>query len=349
MLQCPLLASLLATLRVLSLPVGCLCLTVVCALHACPRLPAQESQNPPRVTAVAQVAFTEGPVWHPDGSVYFTDVASSRIMRRDPTGQVHEYRKPSGKANGLVFDLSGRLLACEGGARRVTRTEQDGSLTVLADHYRGQQLNSPNDITIDSTGTIFFTDPRYGPRTDMQIVDEAGRAVEGVYSISPDGRLTQLLAHEVQRPNGLAISPDEKYLYVADNANDNAGSARKLWRFELNAERSVVPGSQHLLFDWGTERGPDGMAIDSQGVLYVTAGLNDASPHETAVRYPAAVYVIAPDSGQLLRTIPVPIDMITNCAFGGEDLKTLYITSGHKLWSIPVETPGHVVWLDRDR
>jgi gluconolactonase len=277
--------------------------------------------------------------------VYFTDVANSRILRRDASGQLHEFRKPSGKANGLVFDLQGRLLACEGEARRVTRTENDGTITVLADNYQGQRFNSPNDITLDSTGTVFFTDPRYGPRTDMQIVDADGNPVEGVYSISPQGKLSQLLTHEVQRPNGLAISPDEKFLYVADNANDDAGSARKLWRFELNAERQVVAGTQTLLFDWGTERGPDGMAIDSQGTLYVTAGLNYASPHETSTRYRAAVYVLSPEDGQLLDTIPVPIDMITNCAFGGRDLKTLYITSGHKLWSIPVATPGHVVWL----
>ena len=131
---------------------------------------------------------------------------------------------------------------------------------------------------------------------------------------------------------------------MADNANDDQGSSRCLWRFELDDQRDVVAGSQKKLFDWGTDRGPDGMAIDQQSRLYVTAGLNYAAPpHETADKYKAGVYVISPD-GELLATIPVPIDMLTNCAFGGDDRKTLYITAGHKLWNIRVNQPGHIAW-----
>jgi len=304
-----------------------------------------------KVKSVGQVAFTEGPVWHPDGSVYFTDVENNRIMRRVANGQVRVFRMPSGRANGLVFDLEGRLLACEGakegGNRRVTRTEKDGTVTVLAEYFEGKRLNSPNDITVDSKGFVFFTDPRYGGREQLEIFDEDGKAIEGVYRVDPDGKLHMLLSN-VQRPNGLAVSPDDRYLYVADNANDAHAFARKLWRFELDADRNIVEGSQKELFDWGTERGPDVMAIDTEGRLYVTAGLNyPAPPHETANRYKAAVYVIDSEDGQLLETIPLPMDMITNCAFGGEDLKTLFVTSGHKLWSIQVNTKGYVAWLNK--
>lgn len=303
-----------------------------------------------RVTALGQVAFTEGPVWHPDGSVYFSDVENNRIMRRTPDGVIRVFRNPSGRANGLVFDLQGRLLACEGsregGNRRVTRTEQDGSITVLTDRYDGKRFNSPNDISVDQRGYVFFTDPRYGDRTDMELFDGQGKAIEGVYRIDPQGKVERILTHEVQRPNGIAVSPDDQYLFVADNANDDQGASRKLWRFELTPARDIVAGSQRVLFDWGSERGPDGMAIDRAGRLYVTAGLNyPAPPHETADRYKAAVYVISSLTGELLETIPVPMDMITNCAFGGNDLKTLFITSGHNLWSIPVLTSGHVAWL----
>ncbi len=297
-----------------------------------------------RVVALGKVAFTEGPVWHPDGSVYFSDVENDRIMRLTPSGTTEVFRSPSGRANGLVFDHDGRLVACEGGNRRVTRTEADGSITVLADRYEGKQFNSPNDITIDAKGDLFFTDPRYGDRSNLELFDEGGKAVEGVYRISPDGKVNRILAQEIERPNGIAVSPDDQNLFVAVNTNDAQGNARELWRFELNERRDVVSGSGKKLFDWGSDRGPDGMAIDRAGRLYVTAGLNQpAPPYETADKYKAGVYVISQD-GQLLQTIPVPIDMVTNCAFGGADRKTLYITAGHVLWSIAVNQPGYTAW-----
>lgn len=300
-----------------------------------------------RLAPLNQVAFTEGPVWHPDGSVYFSDIENNRIMRRDASGGLSVFRTPSGKANGLVFDLQGRLIACEGGNRRVTRTNADGSITILADQYKGKKFNSPNDVTIDSKGNLFFTDPRYGNRDNLEMFDDDGEAIEGVYRIAPDGTVTRILGQQIARPNGIAVSPDDRYLYVAVNANDDAGNYRELWRFEFESDCYLVPDSGVKLFDWGSDRGPDGMAIDQDGRLYVTAGLNYAAPpHETAGKYRAGVYVISP-KGELLHTIPVPIDMITNCAFGGEDRKTLYITAGHKLWSIEVNTPGFIQWPKR--
>ncbi len=299
-----------------------------------------------------RVAFVEGPAWHPTGNIFFTDIVNNRIMRRDADGVMHVFRTPSGRANGLLFDLEGRLLACEGGAeggnRRVTRTEANGTITVLADRFNGKRLNSPNDLAIDSEGRIYFSDPRYGDRSDLEMFDDSGRAIEGVYRIDPNGNVDRIIAHEVSRPNGILVSPNDRYLFVADNVNDGAkdgvGGARKLWRFDLNSDGTVDASSQKLLFDWGTDRGPDGMAQDSKGRLFVTAGFNvPKPPAETAKKHKAGVFVIT-YKGELTGFIPVLEDMVTNCTFGDEDLKTLYITAGHKLWSARVDTPGYVAW-----
>lgn len=319
-------------------------LIVLFAFPPCPLAAQQITAKDARVEVVGKVAFTEGPAWHADGSIYFTDIENDRIMRVDPSGKLGVYRTPSGRANGLVFDLQGRLIACEGGNRRVTRTNLDGSITVLADQYEGKAFNSPNDVTIDSQGNLYFSDPRYGDRSSVEQFDPKGKAIEGVYRIGTDGKVTRVLGQEIERPNGLAISPDDIHLFVAVNTNDDEGNARQLWRFTLDSNRDVVTGSGNQLFDWGTDRGPDGMAIDRDGRLYVTAGLNHAAPpHETAGKYKAGVYVISQER-ELLQMIPVPTDMVTNCAFGGPDRKTLYITAGHKLWSIPVAHAGFLAW-----
>lgn len=294
-----------------------------------------------------RVAFTEGPAWHPTGNVYFTDIANNRIMRRDPSGVIHVFRTPSGRANGLAFDGEWRLHACEGGGeggnRRVTRTELDGTVTVLASHYQGKRFNSPNDLVI-GTDRIYFTDPRYGDRSDVEQVDEQGKQVEGVYSIESDGMVRRIITHEVARPNGIAISPDGKYLFVGDNVNDGpdaVGGARKLWRFDLRPDGLVDLSSRKLLFDWGTDRGPDGIAVDRDGRIYATAGFNFPNlPAETVTKFKAGVYVIDPNGEGLLQMIPVPADMITNCTFGDRDRRTLYITAGHKLWSIRLKVQG---------
>ncbi|MCB9872642.1 MAG: SMP-30/gluconolactonase/LRE family protein [Planctomycetaceae bacterium] len=298
-----------------------------------------------------RVAFTEGPAWHPDGNVYFSDIVNNRIMRRDTNGEMHVFRTPSGRTNGIQFDHQGRMLCCEGGGldsnRRITRTELNGTITVLADRYQDGKFNSPNDLAIDSKGRIYFTDPRYGDRGDMQQRDASDIAIEGVYRIDDVGEVARVIAHEVDRPNGILVSPDDRYLYVADNVNDGPhaqGGNRKLWRFDLNADGSIDPASRKLLFDWGTDRGPDGMAMDTEGRIYAAAGFNFPNPPvETAEKHKAGIYVIAPEGG-LLQFIPVPEDMITNCTFGDADRKTLYITAGHKLWSIRTSTPGVTVW-----
>lgn len=284
----------------------------------------------------------EGPAWHPSGSLYFS--GGGRITRRDTSGTVTVFREQSG-SNGLLFDREGRLVVCESRERRVTRTEPDGKITVLADNYEGKRFNSPNDLTIDSKGRIYFTDPRYGNRDNMETRDTEGRLVEGVYRIDAPGNVARLTtSREVDRPNGILVSPRDEFLYVADNNNNTVGGARKLWRFRLKPDGTIDPSSRKLIFDWHDGRGPDGVKMDRKGRLYVAAGLNAPHPpFETADKFKGGVYILSPD-GKLLDFVPIPKDEVTNCAFGGADLKTLFITAGGTLWSIPVDTPGRVTF-----
>ena len=286
------------------------------------------------------MAAGEGPSWDPAGYLYFT--GRDRISRRDLQGKVEVFRQPAGGANGSLIDPARRLLICEASDRRVTRTERDGSITVLADSYEGKRFNSPNDLSIDSKGRIYFTDPRYGRRDTMEIRDGSGRLVEGVYRIDAPGRVTRIVSGEVDRPNGILVSPGDRYLYIADNNNNTAGGARKLWRFDLKADGTIDPGSRKLIFDWHTARGPDGFKMDQDGRLFVAAGLNKAHPpFETVDEFKGGIYILSP-AGELLEFVAIPNDEVTNCAFGGPDLKTLFVTAGGTLWSIPVRTPGRI-------
>ncbi len=283
----------------------------------------------------------EGPAWHPELGLLTS--GDGHTYRRDRDGKVTIHRKNTG-SNGLMFDRQGRLVMCEAEARRVTRLEKDGKLTVLAERYEGKRFNQPNDLTMDTKGRVYFSDPKYGGRDNMEIVDHRGRKIEGVYRIDEPGRVTRVIAHEVDRPNGLVITADDKYLFVADNNNDTLGGARKLFRFDLKADGAVDFESQKLIHDWKKTRGPDGMKLDAEGRLYVAAGLNKQNPpYETQDKPTAGVYVFSPE-GKLLEFIPIPRDETTNCAFGGDDLRTLFVTAGGSLWSIEVVTPGRPVW-----
>jgi gluconolactonase len=288
---------------------------------------------------IPDIGAGEGPVWDGEEYLYFT--GNNRISRRHTSGRVEVFREPSG-ANGLLFDREGRLIACERDNRRVTRTERDGAITVLADSYGGMRFNSPNDLTMDSAGRTYFSDPRYGSREGMEMKDGSGRLVEGVYRIDAPGNVTRVIAHEADRPNGLLVSAGDRYLYVADNNNNTVGGARKLWRFDLQKDGSVRPDSRKLIFDWETGRGPDGLEMDESGNLYVAAGRTKAHPrYETADKYKGGVYVLSPD-GKLVRFIPIPDDEVTNVAFGDPDRKTLFVTAGGSLWRMRVDTPGWI-------
>jgi gluconolactonase len=283
----------------------------------------------------------EGPAWHPKLGVLTSGKAG--IHQFDRAGVARVYRKDAG-TNGLLFDAQGRLLACEPAQHRVTRTEPDGQVTVLTNRYEGKRYNEPNDLTVDSGGWIYFSDPRYGDKAGKEQVDATGQTIEGVYRIDPDGKVTRVLGREVERANGVLVSTGDRFLYVADNNNNHVGGARKLWRFDLRQDGSVDPASRKLLYDWGTGRGPDGVKHDQKGRLYVAAGLNKPNPpFEPAQDKKGGIYVFSPD-GQLLTFLPVPTDEVTNCAFGGDDLQTLYITGGGTLYSIRTTTPGRVVF-----
>jgi gluconolactonase len=293
--------------------------------------------GPPKLEVDA--GAQEGPSWDPAGYLYF--VGRNQVSRFDLHGKVEVFRADAPGANGSLVDPQGRVLVCEASGRRVTRTEKDGSLTILADNYQGHKLNSPNDLALDSKGRIYFTDPRYGRMDGMEIQDDAGQLVEGVYRVDAPGKITRVLTHEVERPNGILVSPDDRYLYIADNYNNREGGARKLLRFDLTAAGTTVAGSRKVIFDWKTGRGPDGFKMDREGRFYVAAGRNRASRWETADEFQGGVYILSP-TGELLEFVHLEKDETTNCAFGGPDLKTLYVTSGGQLWSIPVSAVGRI-------
>lgn len=317
----------------------------ILALVVVPTIAAAAADESPLAPGAApqQVDVTgagEGPAWHPSGDLYFS--GGNRITRLDSAGVAHIYRSPSGGSNGLLFDQQKRLVTCEGRNRRVTRTEPDGTITVLTDGYQGRRYNAPNDVTIDSKGRIYFSDPRYGSRDGMEIRDASGRAVEGVYRIDAPGQVSRIITHEADRPNGVLVTPDDKYLFVADNNNNVVGGARKLLRFDLQPDGTVDAASRKIVFDWQTGRGPDGMAIDRSGRLYVAAGLNKPHPPaETAAKFKGGVYIFSA-AGKWIAFVPIPRDEVTNCTFGGPDLKTLYITGGGTLWRIRTHTAGWV-------
>lgn len=288
----------------------------------------------------------EGPAWHPRLGVLSS--GGGHIWQLDAAGMSKIYRRNAG-TNGLLFDAQGRLLACEPVKRRVTRTGPDGVVTVLSENYQGKKYNQPNDITVDSKGRIYFSDPRYGDRSGMEILDDQGRTIEGVYRIDLDMKVTRIIGRDLERPNGVLVSADDRYLFVADNNNDTKGGARKLWRFPLREDGSVDLAGKKLIYDWGQGRGPDGLKQDQKGRLYVAGGLNKPNPpFEPATDKKGGIYVFDQD-GNFITMRTVPRDEVTNCAFGGDDLKTLYITGGGTLYSARTMTPGRVVWPNAKR
>lgn len=314
-------------------------------MTACtPQAPTEQPPRTPAPTAVLEagaelgtavsVVFTEGPAADAEGNVYFSEIRGNRILKHSPGGGWTEFRNPSRRANGLAFDQEGRLIACEGaapgGGRQVTRTDlTSGEVEVLADKYEGKRLNSPNDLVIDRQGRIYFTDPRYGDQADRQL------DTEDVYLIDLDGRLRRVLTKpDINKPNGIGISPDGKTLYVADTIAEPREA--RVMAFDLAEDGTPSKGRVHYSFGGG--RGIDGMAIDSKGNIYGAAGNNNHPPENHA-----GIYVITP-AGELEGRISIPEDAVTNCTFGGEGLRTLYITAGKNLYEIRTMNAGSLAY-----
>jgi len=266
--------------------------------------------------------FTEGPVEGPDGCIYFSDIGN-RIMKFDPkTAKTSTYRDPSGRSNGMKFDAQGRLVVCEGantgGNRRISVTEKDGTVKTLADKWDGKRFNSPNDLTIDARGRIFFSDPRYVGAEKRELENES------VYRIDPDGKVS-LAVKDVTKPNGLVISPDGKILYVAE-CNGDPKLPRQLLAYPLNADGTV--GVKKVIYDFGKERGIDGMTVTSDGIVVAAAGEKESG----------GVYFIGPE-GKKLGFLHIP-EIPSNCCFAGSDRKTLYVTAGVSLYRITLTVAG---------
>ena len=267
--------------------------------------------------------FTEGPLWHPDGFYYFVDVRSSVQYRLTPGRAAEVFRDRTGGANGTTFDLEGRLVICEGDNRRVVRVSTDGRVEVLMDRFEGKRLNRPNDVVCRSDGSLYFTDP--GLRVPLA---ERELPYAGVYSIAPDGAAT--LVVDCEYPNGLAFSPDERVLYVA-----NTRWAQYIHAIELDSGGKMV--RRRIFADMSsdeTEGVPDGMKVDVEGRVYCTG--------------PGGTWVFAPDGTRLgiIRTPEVP----ANLCFGGPDLRTLFFTARTSVYTLRAKAPGHAhPWYGRRR
>jgi len=257
--------------------------------------------------------FTEGPLWHPDGFYYFVDVRSSVLYRLTPGRGPEVVRDKTGGGNGTTFDLQGRLVLCEGENRRLTRTAGDGRIEVLMDRFEGKRLNRPNDVVCKSDGSIYFTDP--GLRVPL---GERELPYAGIYRVAPDG--TQSLVADFEYPNGLAFSPDERRLYVA-----NTRWAQYIHVLELDAGGALV--RRRIFADMSsdeTDGVPDGMKVDVEGRVYCTG--------------PGGTWVFAPD-GTRLGIILTP-EVPANLAFGGPDLKTLFFTARTSVYTMRVKVAG---------
>jgi gluconolactonase len=307
-------------------------------------LPAELLLPDAKVQVAAGVCFLEGPAVDAAGNVYFSDISGNRILKMDAAGAVTTFRADSGRTNGNTFDAQGRLISCEGaengpgGRRRVVRTDlTSGEVEVLAERYEGKRYSSPNDVVVDPRGRIWFTDPLYAlDRSIMEHKDEA------VYRIDTDGKVKRVITQpEIGRPNGLAITPDGKTLYVVDSDYSRPDGNRKIWKFAIDLDGE--PYHPRLVFDFGRGRGGDGMRLDMNGNLWIAAGISAPRTKNESADVPTGVYVISP-AGKLLGRIPIAEDVITNLAFGGPEKKTLYVTAGKTLFKIQTAVSGYSLY-----
>ena len=257
----------------------------------------------------------EGPIWHREGGyLLFSELFNGRTMKWTPQEGVSLIREPTGKANGLTRDLQGKLVACEYEDRRVSRLEADGSITVVADRYQGQRLNHPNDVVVKSDGSIYFTDPGTpDPQLDMDFA--------GVYRVSSDLSTITLLVRDFDLPNGLTFSPDESILYIDDSRRGHVRA------FDVQPDGGLDLATDRVFCELKGDRpgSPDGMKVDREGNVYCTG--------------PGGVWILDA-SGRHLGTILTGAQQTTNCAWGDDDWKTLFITTRDALASIQLKIAG---------
>ena len=267
-------------------------------------------------------AFTEGPVWHPvEGHLVFSDMPGDHMRRWTAEGGVTTFRRPSNKANGNAYDPQGRLVTCEHATSRVTRTEPSGDITVLATHWAGRELNSPNDIIVKRDGAIYFTDPNYGRREYFGVPREQELDFQGVYRIAPDGTLS-LLADDFAQPNGLCFDGPEARLFVNDTERAH------IRMFDVEEGGGVAGGEVWAETTGDADGVPDGMKADSADNIYSTG--------------PGGIHVFAPDAA-CLGVILVP-EGVANFTFGDNDLQSLFITASTSLYRTRVRIPGRAAF-----
>ncbi|KQV66406.1 SMP-30/gluconolactonase/LRE family protein [Rhizobium sp. Root1220] len=267
--------------------------------------------------------WAEGPVWFSDlNCLLWSDIPNERMMRWVPDGSVSVFRSPSNYVNGNTRDRQGRLVSCEHGGRRVTRTEFDGRITVLADSYQSKRLNSPNDVVVKSDGSIWFTDPSYGIMSDYEgHKAEPEQQSRNVYRIDAATGEIEAVVTDFIQPNGLAFSPDEKQLYIADSGSSDHEVPRHIRVFDVVDSRTLTNSRFFCSIDNGI---PDGFRFDVQGNLWSSAA--------------DGVHCFAPDS-TLLGKIKIP-QTVSNIVFGGPKKNRLFITATQSVYSIYTTTNG---------
>lgn len=268
---------------------------------------------------VSGCIFTEGPLWHRrDRYLLFSDMPGDHLRRWSEKDGVTTFRKPCNKSNGLAWDNEGRLIACEHASSCLTRTETDGSITVLASHHGDKELNSPNDVVVKRDGAIYFSDPSYGRREHFGLPRPLQLDFRGVYRLAPDGKTLTLLAGDFAEPNGLCFSLDEKTLFVNDTDRQHIRA------FDVAADGRLANGRVWARTVGEGPGAPDGMKIDSAGNLYCCG--------------PGGIHVFAADASAL-GVIKVP-QYTANFCWGDGDLKSLFITASTSVYRIRVNTPG---------
>lgn len=288
-----------------------------------PRFDTYVMFNAPLKKLATGFDWAEGPVWMGDANcLLFSDIPNNRILRWSPDTGISAYRQPSNFANGHTRDRVGRLVSCEHGTRRVTRTEWDGTITVLADRYQGKPLNSPNDVVVKSDGSIWFSDPHYGIATNYEGHKSPQELPCNVYRIDPDGSIQAVLT-DFNCPNGLCFSPDETRLYVADTGRVGHSDPQHIRMFDMTSGLPRGGAVFHVI----SPGCADGMRVDSDGNLWSSAR--------------DGVHCIAPD-GTPLGKILVP-EIVSNVCFGGRAKQQLFITATTSLYVISLNRTG-VQW-----